>query len=56
MEYICSQEVLEECFPGGSVVKNSPANARDVGSAPVWEDPMCHAASESSTTSIEPVL
>ena len=26
--------------PGGSVVKNPPANARDVGSIPGWEDPV----------------
>ena len=25
--------------PGGSVVKNPPANARDVGSTLIWEDP-----------------
>ena len=27
-------------FPGGSVVKNLPANAGDVGSIPGLEDPM----------------
>ena len=27
-------------FPGGSVVKNPPANARDVGSIPGWKDPV----------------
>ena len=26
-------------FPGGSVVKNPPANAGDVGLLPQWEDP-----------------
>ena len=25
---------IQECFPGGPVVKNSPANARDMGSIP----------------------
>ena len=33
--YICKNE---EGFPGGSVVKNPPANA-DVGLIPGWEDP-----------------
>ena len=27
-------------FPGGSVVKNLPANAGDTGSIPGWEDPL----------------
>ena len=27
-------------FPGGSVVKNSPANAGDADSIPVSEDPL----------------
>ena len=27
-------------FPGGSVVKNPPANAGDVGSSLGWEDPL----------------
>ena len=27
-------------FPGGSVVKNPPANARDVGLTPGWKDPL----------------
>ena len=27
-------------FPGGSVVKNPPANARDTGLIPGWEDPL----------------
>ena len=28
-------------FPGDSVVKNPPANAGDMDSIPVWEDPTC---------------
>ena len=28
-------------FPGGSVVKNSPANAGDVGSIPGWVGKIC---------------
>ena len=28
-------------FPGGSVVKNPPANAGDRSSIPIWEDPIC---------------
>ena len=28
-------------FPGGTVVKNPPANAGDMGSSPVREDPTC---------------
>ena len=31
-------------FPGGAVVENLPANARDTGSSPVWEDPTCRGA------------
>ena len=27
-------------FPGGSVVKNLPADAAEVGSIPGWEDPL----------------
>ena len=27
-------------FPGGSVVKNLPANAGEMGSIPSWEDPL----------------
>ena len=27
-------------FPGSSLVKNPPTNARDVGSIPDWEDPL----------------
>ena len=27
-------------FPGGSVVKNPPANAGDTGLIPGWEDPL----------------
>ena len=29
-------------FPSGPVVKSSPANARDMGLIPVWEDPTGH--------------
>ena len=31
-------------LPGGSVVKNMPASAGDMGSIPGlgWEDPTCH--------------
>ena len=34
---ILSTYVVEEGFPGGSVVKNLPANAGDTGSIPGWE-------------------
>ena len=27
-------------FPGGSIVKNLPANVGDTGSIPGWEDPL----------------
>ena len=30
----------QEGFPGGSLVKNPPANSGDVGSIPGWEDPL----------------
>ena len=29
---------MHKSFPGGSVVKNMPANAGDAGSIPGWED------------------
>ena len=31
---------LYKGFPGGSVVKNPPANAVAAGSIPGWEDPL----------------
>ena len=31
-------------FPGGSVVKNLPANAGSVSSSLIWEDPVCRGA------------
>ena len=30
-------------YPGGSVVKNLPANARDIGSVPGWRTKIAHA-------------
>ena len=33
-------------FPGGTVVKNPPANAGDMGSSPVREDPTCRGAAK----------
>ena len=33
-------------FPGGAVVKNPPANAGDMGSSPVREDPTCRGSSK----------
>jgi len=35
-----SLSVLEQGFPGGSLVKNPPANAGDTGSSLGWEDPL----------------
>ena len=35
-------------FPGGSVLKNLPANAVDTGFIPDWEDPTCHATEQLS--------
>ena len=32
--------ILTLGFPGGSIVKNLPANAGDTGSIPGWEDPL----------------
>ena len=40
-------------FPGGSVVKNLPANAGDAGSVTIQEDPTTH---KPYTTTAEPVL
>ena len=36
----------EEGFPGGSVVKNPPANAGDMGSISDPEDPTCRGANK----------
>ena len=33
-------------IPGGSVLKNLPANAGDMGSSPSPEDPTCHRATK----------
>ena len=33
-------------FPGGSMVKNPPANAEHMGSIPGPEDRMCHSATK----------
>ena len=33
-------------LPGGSVVKNLPANAEDTGLILVWEDPTRHGATK----------
>ena len=33
-------------FPGGTVVKNPPANAGDTGPSPGPEDPTCHGATK----------
>ena len=35
-------KIDSEGFPGGSVVKNLPANAGDVGLNPIQEDFACH--------------
>ena len=45
-------------FPGGSVVKNPPNKAGDMGSIPDQEDLTCQAAEQQSphTTTTEPVL
>ena len=42
--------------PGGSVVKNSSANAGDMDSNPAQEDPPCCGATEPTSTTIAPVL
>ena len=36
----------EREFPGGTVVKNPPASARDTGSLVVREDPTCRRATK----------
>ena len=33
-------------FPGGSVVKNPPANAGDMVRSLIWEDPTCLGATK----------
>ena len=44
-------------FPGGTVVKNPPANAEDIGFEP-WSGKIPHAAEQLSpyATTTEPVL
>ena len=37
---------LKEGFPGGTMVKNSPANAEDTGLIPAQEYPTCHRATK----------
>ena len=41
-------------FPACPVVKNSPANAADMGSIPGLEDPTCHEQLSPCTTTTEP--
>ena len=41
-----SSKILWKGFPGGSVVKNPPANAGDKGLIPLQEDPTRHRATE----------
>ena len=40
------QELSTRGFPGGAVVKNPPANARDMGSSSGLEDRTCQAATK----------
>ena len=47
--------VLIRSFPGGSVVKNPPADAEDLVPSLVREDPTCHMGTEPVRTSTEPV-
>ena len=41
-------------FPRGSVVKNPPARAGDMGL--IWEDPTCQGAAKFMCPTVEPVL
>ena len=41
------ENVKFQGFPGGSMVKNPPANAGDMGSIPDREDPTCLGAARS---------
>ena len=43
-----------EGVPGGSVVKNPPANAGDMSSIPIWEDPICLGAMKIEPVALEP--
>ena len=43
-----AQEVPRQDFPGGSVVKNLPANAGDAGWFPGWETKIPHAVGQLS--------
>ena len=42
-------------FPGGSVVKNPPANAGETVQYLIWEDPTRHGAIRQAHVPIEPV-
>ena len=45
-----------EGFPGDSMVKNPPANAKDMVQSLGWEGPMCRGKLSPRTTAIESVL
>ena len=53
---VLSAQCSCEGFPGGSVVKNPPADAGPPVQSLVWEDPTCHTAAKPVCTTIEPVL
>ena len=46
VNYISVKKKGERGFPGGTVVKNPPANAGTWVPALVWEDPTCHGATK----------
>ena len=49
---IWSAKYFKQGFPGGSVVKNSPANAGTRVPVLVWEDLKCHEASSPGAPTI----
>ena len=53
---VLSAQYSCEGFPGGSVVKNPPADAGPPVQSLVWEDPTCHRATKPVCTTTEPVL
>ena len=56
MDLYCALLLPSQGFPGGSVIKNLPANAGDTGLIPIWKIP--HAVEQLSlcATTTEPVL
>ena len=56
-----SHKEITRDFPGGPMVKNTPANGGDIASIPDREDPTCHTATKTmhhnySACALEPMV